>query len=423
MPPPQPSELLTLSLFTGAGGLDAGLEAAKFEVAGCVELDADCRRTLQANRPGWALVEPGDILTIEPKDLLAQLGVMPGDLALIAGGPPCQPFSKSSFWLTGEAPGMSDPRAETLRAYLRVLDEALPRAMLLENVKGIGFVGKDRAAEEQALEFLELQLAQINRRHGTAYHASVLHLDAADYGVPQHRERVFVFASRDGDVLTEPPATHGPRAQSGTRLTTAWDALAGLDVEGTDELRPRGRWADLLPSIPEGQNYQWHTPRGGGEPLFGWRTKFWSFLLKLAKDRPSWTIQAQPGPATGPFHWESRRLSVSEMAALQTFPSGYEITGSYGAARRQLGNAVPSALGELLGNEIRRQVFGHRVSSNLSLIPEQRDDRPPPGAPAAVPAHYLALRAEHAAHPGTGKGPAATKRAEEQQDQLDLQAA
>lgn len=414
---------MTLSLFTGAGGLDAGLEAAKFDVVGCVELDADCRRTLEENRSDWPLIEPGDILAIEPKELLASVGVKPGELSLIAGGPPCQPFSKSSFWLTGEAPGMRDPRAETLRAYLRLVDEALPAAMLLENVKGIGFVGKGRATEEQALEFLDLQLAQINKRHGTDYHACVLHLDAADYGVPQHRERVFVVASREGHRLTRPPATHGPRAAGETRLTTAWDALAGLDVELIDELRPRGRWADLLPSIPEGQNYQWHTPRGGGEPLFGWRTKYWSFLLKLAKERPSWTIQAQPGPATGPFHWDSRRLSVSEMAALQTFPTDWRITGSYGAARRQLGNAVPSAIGELLGKEIRHQVFGQRVSSGLSLIPVQRDDCPEPETPGKVPPAYLDLRAQHPAHPGTGRGPAAVKRAEELQAQLDLQAA
>ena len=74
----------------------------------------------------------------------------------------------------------------------------------------------------------------------------------------------------------------------------------------------------LLPSIPEGENYLWYTNRGGGLQLFGWRTRYWSFLLKLAKSLPSWTIQAQPGSAIGPFHWRSRKLTTREMCRLQT---------------------------------------------------------------------------------------------------------
>ena len=84
-----------------------------------------------------------------------------------------------------------------------------------------------------------------------------------------------------------------------------------------------GKWADLLPTIPEGQNYLWHTNRGGGSQLFGWRTRYWSFLLKLAKNLPSWTIQAHPGSSIGPFHWRNRKLSVPEMCRLQTFPTAW----------------------------------------------------------------------------------------------------
>ena len=171
-----------------------------------------------------------------------------------------------------------------------------------------------------------------------------------------------------------------------------------------------GRWAGLLPSIPEGQNYLWHTPRNaenGGEPLFGWRTRFWSFLLKLAKNQPSWTIQAAPGPATGPFHWKSRLLSVEEMCRIQTFPREYTIVGSQRSARRQVGNAVPSAIGELLGLELRRQFFGDHVRRSLHLLPESRPDCPPPEPIAQVASEYLILRAEHYDHPGTGLGPAA----------------
>lgn len=405
-------DLQVLSLFTGAGGLDLGLESAGFSTIGCVERDSHCRATLAANRPAWPLVEPGDILKLEPKDLLAQVGVKPGELALVAGGPPCQPFSKSSFWRTGEAPGMKDPRAKTLRAYLNVIEHAQPQAMLLENVKGIGYVGRGKNGEQQALEFLAERLDEINLRCGTKYQPFFLHLDAADYGVPQHRERVFVFAHRDGKELKRPDPTHGAIAEGeqSERVAWAWDALAELEVDAeADELRLRGDWAELLPSIPEGSNYQHHTPRGGGEPLFGWRTKYWSFLLKLARDRPSWTIQAQPGPATGPFHWDNRRLAVAEMAALQTFPSGYVIKGSYGWARKQLGNAVPSAVAELLGLAMRKQIFDCPLKKQRELIPELRDDCPAPAPVGTVPERYLRLRGDHAPHPGTGKGPAAVQ--------------
>ena len=100
-----------------------------------------------------------------------------------------------------------------------------------------------------------------------------------------------------------------------------------MAVSEDEDLAVRGKWADLLPSIPEGSNYLHHTDRGEGMPLFGWRRRYWTFLLKLAKNRPSWTIQAQPGPAVGPFHWSNRRLSVRELSRLQTFPDDVNIVG------------------------------------------------------------------------------------------------
>jgi DNA (cytosine-5)-methyltransferase 1 len=407
--------LNVLSLFTGAGGFDLGLEAAGFEVAGCVELDGDAQQTLGKNRPEWQLADPGDIHAHDPKRLLESFGLKSGEVALVSGGPPCQPFSKSSFWLAGAAPGMRDPRAATLRAYLDVVEAALPETMLLENVKGITYSRstKSEEQEEAALDLLRRELSLINDRHGTNYTPYVLHLDAANYGVPQHRERVFVFAARGGAELTEPPATHGDVGDSRLlRFATAWDGIGELDDPRMSEptLKLSGYWANLLPSIPEGHNYQWHTPRGGGEPLFGWRTKYWSFLLKLAKNRPSWTLQAQPGPATGPFHWRNRKLSVAEMALLQTFPLAYAFEGSYLSARRQVGNAVPSAVGELLGLAIRRAVFGEDVERPLRLIPKLRDDCPRRHPIANVHPKYLGMRGIHEDHPGVGKGPGALSR-------------
>jgi DNA (cytosine-5)-methyltransferase 1 len=406
-----------LSLFTGAGGLDLGLEAAGFHIAGCVERDPDCRRTLKRNTR-WTLAMEGEISAIEPAALLAELGLKHGEVTLLAGGPPCQPFSKAGQWRHGTLARMADPRSETLRKYFDVLEAARPEVMLLENVKGFVAASTSNSAEQHALNFLSESLASVNRRYGTSYEPSVIHVQAADFGVPQRRERVFIVAHRGGRRVADPRPTHSDcSGASADRVSqpwhaTAWDAIGDLDVEEWDPaLAPSGRWAALLPSIPEGRNYLWHTDHQDGEPLFGWRRKYWSFLLKLAKDRPSWTIQASPGPATGPFHWRSRKLSVREMARLQTFPDSHIFEGHYQSARKQIGNAVPVALGELLGLEIRRQLLGHKdLGNHLTSIPDRRDDCPPAEPVADVPDEYLQLRGEHSSHPGHGMGPGALTR-------------
>lgn len=402
------NDLTVLSLFTGAGGLDLGLEAAGFRPVLCVEIDSESRETLRRNRPRWRLSDPGDIHLLEPAELLRQAGLKPRQLGLLAGGPPCQPFSKSMYWRTGDAPRLRDPRAKTLHAYLDVVEATLPKALLLENVRGLAFDGKD-----EGLRLLERGLRRINKRHSTSYTPQTITINAADYGVPQIRERVFVLASIDGRQIEMPEATHGEGPNKAPVLT-AWDAIGEFDVDSWPaELDASGRWAALLPSIPEGQNYQWHTPRNtekGGEPLFGWRTRFWSFLLKLAKAQPSWTIQAEPGPATGPFHWKSRLLSIEEMCRLQTFPRDYTIVGARRSAHRQVGNAVPSAIGELLGLELRRQLCGDRVRRSLRLLPARMQKCPAPERVSRVPDEYLDLRAKHREHPGTGLGPAARRR-------------
>jgi DNA (cytosine-5)-methyltransferase 1 len=402
-------KLSAISLYTGAGGLDYGFEAAGFRTAVAVEMDEHCVATLRLNRR-WPVIRD-DINAVTTEDILKKAKLRPREADVLIGGPPCQPFSKSGFWATGSTKRLDDPRASTLENFLRVLEEAKPRAFLMENVEGLGFRGKD-----EGLQYIHSRIAEINSRQNTNYAALTSVLNAADFGVPQLRRRLFVVGARDGSAFRFPAPTHGPADEplnKRSRHLTAWDSLRSVRPlkSEQEQLRLRGKWADLLPTIPEGQNYLWHTERGGGEPMFGWRRRYWSFLLKLAKNAPSWTIQAQPGPATGPFHWDNRRLSVREMARLQTFPNGIRIAGCYSDAQRQLGNAVPSLLAEVLAREISSQLFGRSVNGRpLLAIRPSATAAPAPETPSRVPPKYLSLRGDHDAHPGTGKGYRATAR-------------
>lgn len=397
------SQAGVLSLFTGAGGLDLGLEAAGFSTLLCLENDPDALATLRANRAAWTIASPNDAIQFakDPRKGLGAAKLRRGDIALIAGGPPCQPFSKAGNWTDDGPLRMGDPRSSTIRAYMRIVEHVRPEVLLFENVPG--FASDGRA---DGFRTLCRGIKRINSHYRTSYVPQLFHINAADYGVPQLRERVFVVAHRAGRLLRVPTPTHGPKSATTTPYTTAWDAIGELEYEHS-ELEPRGRWAALLPSIPEGHNYLWHTPGQGGRPLFGWRTRYWSFLLKLAKTRPSWTLSASPGPATGPFHWRNRLLSIAEMARLQTFPVDFRVIGDRRSAQRQLGNAVPAALAEFLGLEIRRQLLlDDVVTQPLRLAPSRTSVPPPPERVLGVPQQYLHLEGAHRAHPGTGKGPA-----------------
>jgi DNA (cytosine-5)-methyltransferase 1 len=412
--------LTAISLYTGAGGLDLGIEAAGFETRVAVEMEPDAVATLRTNR-GWKVIDQdihSDAATSE--QILSRGGLRVGDVDLLIGGPPCQPFSKSGYWARGDSRRLSDPRATTLEAYLRVLRDTQPRAFLLENVPGLAFSGKS-----EGLDLLQRTIDAINVELGTSYsfHAAILR--AVEHGVPQDRERVFIIGARDGTQFEFPTPTHRPPEEyreQGSLLDQepevlpylrAWDAIGDLEEDDDPELKVGGKWADLLGSIPEGSNYLHHTDRGGGVPLFGWRRRYWSFLLKLSKRLPSWTLTANPGSAIGPFHWRNRRLSTEEMLRLQTFPPGYRIVGNLRSAQRQLGNAVPSALAERLALEIRRQLLGEADvrSDRLTLLPQWREDVPPAEPVTAVPRKYHSMVGVHQAHPGTGKGPGALARA------------
>ena len=397
-------KLSVISLYTGAGGLDLGFEAAGFSTAAALELNPVACRTMRRNRPEWNLIER-DIHNVSSEEILYTAGLKVGEADILTGGPPCQPFSKSSYWVSGDALRLDDPRADTLTAFLRVLRDTMPRAFLLENVYGLAYKGKD-----EGLRHLLEGVARINHETGASYRVRWKLLNAAHFGVPQLRERVFLIGSREGQKFEFPLSTHGAPDQLESLddrepYRTAWDALGDLPQAPNDpSLKVGGKWGALLPSIPEGRNYLWHTNRGGGLRLFGWRTRYWSFLLKLAKSLPSWTIQAQPGSAIGPFHWRSRKLTIREICRLQTFPDDIDFDCGRVDVQKMLGNAVPSLLAEVLAREIRRQLLGdRRAPGPLTLLPPARSATPDPEPIAPVPTLYKSLVGEHPDHPGEGR--------------------
>lgn len=406
-----------ISLFTGAGGLDLGFHAAGLFTAAAVEMDRRCCDTLRANKGRgnpWEIIE-APVEEVSSRKLLSAAKLKVGEADALIGGPPCQPFSKSGYWSKGDSGRLRDPRANTLVEFVRVLRDTRPKTFLLENVSGLAYTGK-----EEGFRFLLDEISRVNAVTGTRYKVTAKVLNAAWYGVPQTRERIILVGSRDGREFRFPNARFYDAETKQEQLLwdrqpyrTAWDALGDLgEPVDLDETLLRGRWASLLPSIPEGSNYLHHTDRGEGLPLFGWRRRYWSFLLKLSKRRPAWTLTAQPGPAIGPFHWKNRRLARAELLRLQTFPDGYVVAGTLSEAHRQIGNAVPSLLAEVLALEIRRQLLDERVPPRpLKLLPPKRTPVPRPEPVQPVSASYRRLAGLHEPHPGTGMGYGAQRRA------------
>jgi DNA (cytosine-5)-methyltransferase 1 len=380
-----------LSAFSGLGGMDLGLEAAGFESLGCLEWDGDAQQSLKANRgDAWPLVGSGDVAVDGAGLTPRRLGLKKGELDLLAGAPPCQPFSKAAQWNSSARQGLADPRHDYIKPFFEIATRFAPKFILIENVQGY-VQGPTSALPE--LERLTEELAKATRR---SYAIQTTIVDAADYAVPQSRKRAIVVITYQRNFEWLLPIQE---------RRTAWDAI-GEPPEDQEIVPATGQWADLLATIPEGENYQWHTDRGGGYPLFGYRTRYWSFLQKLHRSRPAPTLAASPGPSTGPFHWDNRRLSIWEMLRLQTFPSDWRVEGDRRSQVKQIGNATPPLLAEQIGRKLAEALGVPPPSGDLQLsIP--RSARPMGGLKTAckLPEKYLEQVGSHDPHPGAGMGP------------------
>ncbi|ANY19651.1 Modification methylase BspRI [Tsuneonella dongtanensis] len=336
-----------ISLFSGCGGLDIGLHRAGYRTVLATDLEPICSQTWADNFPTVPFLTKrmGDLTR---QDIVEALGGRLQKIDLLAGGPPCPPFSKSRFYRKDKPRALDDPNGwETINGFLNVLDWVRPRSFLLENVKGLTY-----GVHSEALE------AIVRRAENLGYTVTVGVLNAADFGVPQIRERCFVVGSLDGKIELPVP-THSKDGRQGTdRWVSAGEAISDLD---TDEAAcdaghfAGGRHHDLLRLVPPGDNYLFFTEkRGHPDPKFKWRSRYWSFLLKLSPDMPSWTIQARRSNNMGPFHWRNRILRIEEIKRLQTFPDDFLLAGTIEQQWRQIGNAVPPLLAQLVAEAISR---------------------------------------------------------------------
>lgn len=348
-----------ISLFSGAGCFDYGFEAAGFRTAFTTDIDTDACTTISISRPKW-INWNCDISTISGRQILSATGIKKYDTDVLIGGPPCQPFSKSVYGSLGRDNSKSDPRSKLFLHYLRILEQICPKVFVIENVPQFITGGN-----EHNLKLLQSEIASINKRNKLNYVLNIQLVNMAHYGVPQQRTRLFIVGSRNGKTFQWPAPTHLNEADSDLNIKkfrTAGEVLSGLKLSKSElsDLEFRGQYARYLKSIPPGMNYIWHSELYG-RSKFKSRSRFWNFLLKLSPDLPSWTITAKPGMAIGPFHWDSRRLSDRELARLQTIPDNVEFFGtSISSPRNQIGNGVPSLIGELLGHEIKGQLLGYR---------------------------------------------------------------
>lgn len=341
-----------VSLFSGAGGLDLGLELAGWDCRYATDNDADAIATLEANQGfglgqgrrflDQAIVEQRDVRLLSGKDLLQRISLARGEIELLAGGPPCQAWSSGGLQM-----GFDDPRGQLIEHYLRVAEELDPRMLLFENVRGLLTArGKD-GTPGSALGFLRHELL----RRG--WQSRVALLNAADFGVAQRRVRLILIGHRQGDHLEFPPTTHSEGGEGRLkRWLTLGECLSQLHPLDPDEIiRPSGKMASDLAELAPGTGAKSPGKRETTRPGGHWGYKQGAFIADLERSARTVTASAQQDWIRDP-KLGLRRLSPRECAAIQTFPPKWHFAGNRASQYRLIGNAVPPQLGSVLGKTI-----------------------------------------------------------------------
>lgn len=344
----------TLSLFSGAGGLDIGFHDAGFDIIEANELEPAFAKTLEKNASDGGYISGTNVVCLD----IRKYDPAFSNLDFIIGGPPCQTFSAAGARAAGVR-GTNDDRGTLFAEYVRILKKLKPKGFLFENVYRI--IGANRGKDWEKI---------VNAFSDVGYNLSYRILDTADFGVPQFRERLIIVGTRCdlGIKYRFPRPTHGPDAYGRQEYYSASLATGNVSVKGAGKPLS-GRHGHLLNDIPPGLNYSFYTEKlGHPNPIFGWRSKFSDYLYKADPSEPVRTIKAQGGQYTGPFHWDSRPFSVDELKRLQTFPDAYEIVGGRGKAIHQIGNSVPPQFARILALSIIDQLFPADFSTQIDYL-------------------------------------------------------
>lgn len=348
------SSRCALSLFSGCGGFSLGVAAAGFDVKGFLELDPALQAIYQANFPHARKL--GDDITTVSDTLLSEARRSLGEIELIVGGPPCQGFSLSGKrWV-------EDPRNMLFKHYLRFVDAFRPKVAIMENVRLLtsmksawGTLIKD----EVLAEF---------RSHG--YDTALFEINANQYGIPQHRERVLFVAIREdlGTPPSIPATTHGNTDDlfgDNRPWRTFADACSDLpylesgEKSDDDELHEAVRHPqyviDWLWDVPEGFSAH-DNPDPRQRPPSGYNTTY----KRQIWNEPASTVQTTFGMISGCRNVHpvaTRSLTIREAARIQSFPDSFVFKGSLGSIRKGIGNAVPPLLAFALASHVRDEVL------------------------------------------------------------------
>lgn len=345
-----------ISLFSGAMGLDIGMQKAGLDVVIGQDFDASCVETMKANGHN---VLGGDIRKIEPQTLLDLTHMHVGEPFMICGGPPCQPFSTA-----GKRLGINDPRGSLFMDFIRMIDYIRPRFFVMENVKGImsaplkhvpSSERDDNDPEQKLGTVLDVILSEFYKLgYKTVYGL----LDAVNYGVPQFRERFVLIGSRDHEDIFLPVPTHFQVHQNPElRWQTVGSAIKDLEDDEEECATLSAERKKYLHMVPEGGNWRdlpadlIPAAMGGAYESGGGKV---GFYRRLSYAQPAPTITTSPAQkATMLCHpKKDRPLSVKEYARIQQFPDDWIFIGNTQAKYKQIGNAVPVGLGKAIGMAI-----------------------------------------------------------------------
>lgn len=370
---------IALSFFSGAMGLDQGIEKAGFDIRLACEIDKYCRQTIALNRPEMALL--GDISEYSPDEVLSFAGLnRDDDVDLIVGGPPCQAFSTA-----GKRNGFNDERGNAFLTYLSTALDIRPKYLVIENVRGLlSCPMKHRPHEMRGADFPKLDLDElpggalnfvlsIIEKHGYAYSFNLY--NAANFGTPQSRERVVIICSRDGK---KPPFLQPTHSETGANGLEVWRTFkeATQGIEAHHHLTFPEKRLKYYRILKEGQNWR-NLPEVLQKEAMG--NSYYSgggktgFLRRLAWDKPSPTLVTHPAmPATDLAHpIENRPLSIEEYKRIQEFSDEWKLAGPLMEQYKQVGNAVPGSLGFSIGSLVAALLNSRKIES-VSNFPYSR---------------------------------------------------